>query len=421
MEDLTIHISTFLARWKGKHLYVACSGGLDSTILLHLVHSMNLPLTALHVNYHLRGEESNIDEEHLRNFCLSRKIPILVKDVAPNTIQSNLQSQAREIRYSWFEEILDNDPEGYILLAHHREDQIETFLLNLLRKSGVMGLAAMPSINGRYLRPLLHYSKSDLKEYALENSIEWREDRSNQSIKYKRNLLRNVVIPQIKEAIPSFEESVMILVNQFQEEQKLLETSIAPIADKWRANAEVSIKDWKALNEGEKCELLRQMDLQLPLIERLNELTESIKGKYIRTFKNRTEEVTIVRDETSLRILNKPDESAIEIKMEVVSSLPKEFNKNSIYLDAEKVSGELQLRPWVIGDRMAPIGMKGSKLISDIIAEAKVPFEQKEHVLVLCDDDHIHWCVGLKVGRHAIATPSSASIISYSIASESPI
>lgn len=421
MEDLTIHISTFLARWKGKHMYVACSGGLDSTILLHLVHSMNLPLTALHVNYHLRGEESNNDEEHLRNFCLSRKIPILVKDVAPNTIQSNLQSQAREIRYSWFEEILDNDPEGYILLAHHREDQIETFLLNLLRKSGVMGLAAMPSINGRYLRPLLHYSKSDLKEYALENSIEWREDRSNQSIKYKRNLLRNVVIPQIKEAIPSFEESVMILVNQFQEEQKLLETSIAPIADKWRANAEVSIKDWKALNEGEKCELLRQMDLQLPLIERLNELTESIKGKYIRTFKNRTEEVTIVRDETSLRILNKPDESAIEIKMEVVSSLPKEFNKNSIYLDAEKISGELQLRPWVIGDRMAPIGMKGSKLISDIIAEAKVPFEQKEHVLVLCDDDHIHWCVGLKVGRHAIATPSSASIISYSIASESPI
>lgn len=421
MEDLKTHISTVLARWKGKHFYVACSGGLDSTVLLHLVHSMNVPLTALHVNYHLRDEESNLDEEHLRKFCIDHHIPIKVKDVEPNSIGSNLQAKAREIRYAWFEEIIQNDPDGYLLFAHHREDQVETFMLNLLRRSGVMGLSAMASVNGKYLRPLLSYSKNELRNYAISNQIEWREDRSNQSIKYKRNLLRNVVLPQINEAIPSFEESVMILIDQFQEKQKILADAIKPISAHWLSNRDLSVNEWNKLTEVEKCELLRQMDLQLPLIERLNELSESIKGKYIHTFSNSSTELTIVREENSLRLVtNKPDCPSFVIQNNRNASLPDQFDKNTIYLDSEKVEGYLHFRPWVIGDRMAPLGMKGTKLISDIIAEAKVPFDEKEHILVLCDDDHIHWCVGLKVGRHAVADSNSTSIISYSIVPGSP-
>lgn len=418
MEDLKTHISAFLSRWKGKHFYVACSGGLDSTVLLHLVHSMNVPLTALHVNYHLRGEDSNLDEEHLRNICRDRNIPIQVKEAEPNSIASNLQSKAREIRYSWFEEIIQNDPDGYIMFAHHREDQIETFMLNLLRQSGVMGLASMTAINGRYIRPLLNYSKDDLKVYAVENGIKWREDQSNSSIKYKRNLLRNLLIPQLNEVIPSLNESVLVLIDQFQGEQKRLEDRIKPLKINCVSSNEISLREWSELSELEKCELMRQLDIPIPLVNRLNDLAQSIKGKYLQAYTNKGIAFTLAREEDCFKwITEKVNESKVQFTIENDAHLPSQFDKNSIYLDTSKLDGELRVRPWVIGDRMAPIGMRGTKLISDIIAEAKIPFADKENVLVLCDNSHIHWCVGLKVGRLAIADDNSNSIISYSISS----
>lgn len=430
MHKLEQHIIKELANSKNSHLYIACSGGLDSTVLLHLLKKNGFNVSAIHVNYQLRGNDSELDAAFIERFCKENSIPF-EKRIEP--IESivkeggNLQEIARNVRYKWFEEILSESNTNKILLAHHQDDQVETFLMNLGRKSGVMGLSCMLKENDGYLRPFLNHSKQDVLDYALEEKLSWREDKSNQSNKYTRNRLRNEFIPFLRREIPHIDGSIMYMIDQFQQLQNQTEEQIAPVLIRILETKEISDTEYKQLLPLEKIELFREMGQPSSIIDEIEKLTQ--KGTMIPFIQNTSTIFTaIIREENGYSFYIKKTISIPELIIEEVESIPTLFNKDEIYLDSDKISGELKIRAWQIGDRMKPIGMNGSKLISDILSDNKVGFIQKEMAFVIYDDTEVHWCLsinqnkceGLKVGRSAIASTSSKNIVKVTISPTTP-
>ncbi len=408
--------SDFQNNWswlKNKKIFLACSGGVDSMVLLHLLVKAEFQVSVLHVNYHLRGEDSNNDAQFVKSTCEKLNLPFYLKSVETKQILQekggNLQDVARKIRYDWFHEITDQDADNFILLAHHNDDQVETFFQHIARKSGILGLAGMLKNHNQIVRPLLNSSKEEILEFAKSHDILWREDRSNVKNDYTRNKLRNILLPEVINQIPTLKDSVLTLVKAFQDTQLDLELKVKPIVFNILETKKWSHDNFDQLSEFEQVEVLRSLGIRQTAISELQKLRKSQKGKKIQI-----DEFDMYQDSDCFMIL-KPE--LIIAKKEVwkvcqlkVEFLPNQFNLNEIYLDLSKIKGELRLRKWQVGDRMKPIGMNGSKLISDILTEAKLSSIEKENSLVLVDDEKIIWCVGLKISREAMPNEQSEAI-----------
>ena len=411
-----LNIDQYFDELKNRKIYVAVSGGIDSMVLLHLLLNHNLDISVIHVNYHLRGDESNSDEKFITDYCKQNNIPCEVKNVElKDQLEEggNLQELARIARYNWFTEITSTNPQALIALGHHSDDQVETFLFNLSRDAGVMGLSAMKWKNGKMIRPLLNFNRIDISAYADSEKLSWRDDSSNASTKYVRNKLRNVFIPFAEAIVPSIKNDILLMISAFQNLQLEIEDLIIPIKKKIVDNSSLSIQVYYSLNSEHKIELLRQLKLPFSLMDELDKLVNSPKGKRILVNHDRYNE--IVRDRDEFLFGAKSITRFHELHVERLEKLPESFSKDFICLDEQKTVGQLKIRPWKIGDRIKPIGLDGSKLISDIIKDNKVPLIEKNEIIVLHDDSEIHWCVGLKIGRTALAIESSKQILHCTI------
>lgn len=417
MQQLEQHIAHKMDPFREHLILVACSGGVDSMVLSELLRLQGFQLELAHVNYGLRGADSEADMQHVLDYGKKRTIPVHVRTADPTIFQKNTQAKAREFRYAWFDELLAKREKAVVVLAHHSDDQVETFFLNLARKSGVMGLACMPFQRGSYLRPLLDFSKNALVTFAQTQGISWREDASNTKLTYKRNILRSLLLPELVALTPELKENVLLLIRHFQEKQKELEAKLAPVAIQWQNERELLLPTWTAFDAHEKMELLRQVHQSASLLSAIDDLVLGTKGVHAALessvdfpFK------ALAREAHSLRLIPiEVETSSAQLHVLERTSLPSSFDKDSILLDANLLQGSLHLRPWQLGDRMAPIGMKGTKLISEIIADARIPFEEKSQILVVHDDVHIHWCVGLKIGRMALANAQTSKILECSL------
>lgn len=409
MHKLEQHIESSWSHLKSNKITVACSGGLDSIVLASVLNELKYKVEVIHVNYQLRGEDSEKDAQFVEHFCHEKDIPFKKRIVDLNSQLKdggNLQELARNVRYDWFQEIIERDEENRIALAHHKNDQVETFFLNLARKSGVMGLACMASENKGIIRPLLDFTKDELKLYAEEYNIAWREDVSNANSKYKRNLLRNVILPELDRAIPNLSDSVLTLVNQFQNKQNELELEVESVYEGIINNHKLSVSNLNSLSEFALIELFRELGQPASIAKEIKRLKN--KGTKVELHSSPNHSFSeVVFDGDQLSFISEDQFVLPKLNIEKVSSLPTQFTKSEIYLDESKVKGELRLRKWQIGDRIASLGLSGTQLISDVVSDAKLNAFQKAKVLVLCDDENIHWCVGLKVGRTAIAGEGS--------------
>ena len=217
-----------------KKFLLAVSGGADSMVLSHLFRFLEsaqndkgLEFQVAHVNYHFRGEDSNLDQKLVEDFCKKNKIKFHLKDVSEEekTQMKSLQNWARELRYDFFFKILEQENLDYIVTAHHLNDELETFFINLSRGSGIKGLSGIPKNENRILRPLLKFTKNEIYAFAKENSIDFREDKSNEKDDYLRNKIRNQLTPKIVEIFPNFLEqfgeslSYLSSVNEFYQEE----------------------------------------------------------------------------------------------------------------------------------------------------------------------------------------------------------
>ena len=410
-------LTQFQSKWaflSKRKVFVACSGGVDSVVLLHCLKSICFDLEVLHVNYSLRGEDSNLDEQFVRTLCEQLQIKLIVKKVNTKDILQNqggnLQKVARLIRYELFEEQLEQYPGSYVALGQHADDQIETFFQHLARKSGVLGLACMLPIHKCYIRPLLEYSKQELLEYALEQKLSWREDVSNSENKYTRNRLRNIFLPSLYAEFPTLKSSVLTLVNAFQETHALLLQQAEEIIMSIKQEGFWSFESYDIQSNEVRLEVLRYFGGDKDVLNQLSKIRQVQKGKFVSCADGK-----IYRETLGFSFVFGVNTQSNELIVEQVIELPKSFSKDVIYLDEHKISGELRLRKWRLGDRISPIGMKGSKLISDVLTEANVMTSVREDCLVLVDDQEVHWCVGYKISRKSIADKNSKSILKVQI------
>ena len=405
MNSLQQHIKQFIQPFKDETLFVACSGGIDSMVLLDLLSTVHAHIHVLHVNYHLRGEDSNQDQQLIENECNKRTIPFTLLEVdlksELNANNGNLQDKARKIRYDFFVKQL-SQKSSKLVVAHHQDDQIETFFINIARKSGIMGLSAMLPIHNNILRPLLSISRAEIIQYALDKGVNWREDRSNLENTYQRNKWRNIFLPLIEKENSTIKESVLLLIEKFQETQSILEKKVANLNLQISETGVLSYVEFDKLSNDELFELLRQLNLgSTGNIKELQKLRLSEKGKKLTLRQNNF--IEIICEDSFFFFERTKFNNLPTLKLTSTSQLPSTFNKESIYLNKAKIDGELVVRYWKIGDRIEPIGLNGSKLISDIITDAKIPHHQRNQQLVLCDNATIHWCVGLCIGKKAIA------------------
>jgi tRNA(Ile)-lysidine synthase len=268
----------------------------------------------------------------------------------------------------------------------------------------------MPPENNAIIRPFLDFSKEDLKSYAKEHSIEWREDVSNESSKYRRNLLRNVVLPELETAIPTLNESVITLVKQFQLEQKELEREVELLQQQILDDRILSVKTLRLLSDFALIELFRGLEQSPGIALEVKKLNH--KGtKVVLSPSTKHDFMEAVFDGGQISFVAKNEALTPHLQTEEIDALPMSFSKNEIYLDKAKIKGELIVRKWEIGDRIASIGMEGTQLISDVISNAKLNAHEKARVFVVCDEVNVHWCIGLKVGRLAIAQNDSDVIL----------
>ena len=419
MHKIEEHIDQKWCFLKDSTIFVGCSGGLDSIVLVSILQKLNFNLKVLHVNYQLRGNDSEKDALFVQEFCLNNSIPFQQKTIDLGKQLSdggNLQELARNVRYNWFNEELNKTVNSYIAVAHHQNDQIETFFLNLSRKAGVMGLASMLEKNNRMIRPLLPFSKESIRNYAIENEIFWREDQSNSSNKYRRNFLRNTILPLLNLQVPALNDSVLTLVRVMQENQIELGNRMTDFLDNIKGTGRLTISVFQEWNKLERIEFFRQLKQSPSLSIELDHISTAENGKHILLNDHPIFSSIVKQNDEFVFVKNQNNSTEKVLVIEKVVSLPTIFTKDEIYVDTNEIQGELKLRKWKIGDRIQPMGMKGSKLISDCIKDAHVSVEDKSSVLVVYDDLKIHWCVGLVVGRLAIAQELSPTIRKISLA-----
>src|SRR6478609_2647814 len=242
---------------RNQRLLLAVSGGIDSMVMLHLFRECGFNIGVAHANFQLRGDESEGDEKFVEAVCKKNSIPFFAKKFETETYaKSNrisIQMAARDLRYQWFHELADSRQYDFIATAHHLNDSIETVLLNLVRGAGLEGLDGIASKNGKIIRPMLFASRLEIENYAKENKIEWREDRSNASDDYSRNFIRHQVYPLLKELNPSLETTFEESVNKISGSVELMEVGLKQWRQKFETRKENQVfLDKKGFESFEK-------------------------------------------------------------------------------------------------------------------------------------------------------------------------
>jgi tRNA(Ile)-lysidine synthase len=414
------YFQSFIEKHPAAQYFIAVSGGHDSMLLLDTCRRNSLSIIVLHVNYQLRGEESNGDQAFVESYCLLHSIPIHVHrvDLKEKLISGgNLQQLARKERYAFFERHLNQVPNSYLMAAQHQDDQLETFWLQLFRGSGLSGLQGMLEKNGRILRPFLPFSKMELVQLSKEMNLRWREDSSNQSTKYLRNLFRLKLIPSLEQEIPTLRDSIQIIQSVFQSTLKENQAEIEALTNEILKNKTITLDEIFHLSDFKLVEILKRLSIPVVFTKKIPELLQSEAGKRLSWKVNDGPFQAIVKERDFLRFVstNPISFATPTFQAQFISSLPTEFDKNTMFLDQSKIRGELYVRPWTKGDRMQPIGLSGSKLISDILKDDHVPSSEKQERFVLCDDEKIICCIGHRIDRRSIANEQSKLLIRVEI------
>jgi tRNA(Ile)-lysidine synthase len=407
------HLSKNLPFLKDKKLLLAISGGIDSMVLVHLLHQLNCNIAIAHCNFTLRGEESEGDEQFIRIYAEKNNIPFFVTHFDTKLFAADnklsIQLAARQLRYIWFHQLLEENQMDYILTAHHLDDSLETFLINFTRGTGPEGLTGIPQQNDKVVRPLLPFTRDEIEAYAKENNIHWREDSSNASDKYMRNKLRHDVVPVLKSLNPSFMESFGQTLEHLQQAQSLVQD--ASVLVYRQVVSEVNNQKHININE-----LMRLPNYKAYLYQWFSpfgftawddvyNLTFAQPGKQVlsggyRLLKDRNVLILEPQKETDNRIYEvlegqQETDVPVRLKLAPVDKVLKTSGSNIIYVDAERLKFPLFVRKWQEGDYFYPLGMKGQKKkVSKYFKDEKMSLSEKEDTWLLCSENQIVWIIG---------------------------
>lgn len=428
------HIQTNFPSLKDQKLLVAISGGIDSMVLLHLFQQSNFTIAVAHCNFMLRDEASNKDEDFVRATCESLHIPTYIQRFDTNQLaldhKLSIQLAARKLRYEWFSELLTTENLDFVLTAHHLDDEIETFLINLTRGTGLEGLTGIPKINGNIIRPLLPFSRAEIEEYATENQIKWREDASNASNKYLRNKLRHDVIPILKELNPSFLDTFKKTLDHLKDAQSIVndgEYIIFKEVVTEKEDGTVFFDLKKLLQIPNYGAYLYQWlkDFGFTAWDDIYALVNAQSGKQIfsenylilkhRDFLILSAKIGI-EEETSFNIKKGVKEVKYPLNLAFIK-VKKISNpaNTTIFVDEEKIIYPLTIRKWKEGDFFYPAGMDGKKKLSKYFKDEKYSLLDKENQWLLCSENQIIWVIGKRADNRYIADEHTQLIIKIEI------
>lgn len=398
-------------------LHVAVSGGIDSMVLLHVMRSLGHPCSVLHVDHGLRGAESEADRDFVEAHCRQEGIPFKWKRVdAAAFARANarsIQMAARDLRYAFFAEAWQ-ERSHRVALAHHADDSVETLLMHLMRGVGIDGWSTIPPVSGIHVRPLLAVDRSAISAYALENGIRYREDSSNTENKYLRNRVRQELLPLMEAMRPGARRAMSRAVKLLRELERAGEAVRSVESLGLSASHELIIPFAAIENSPTPTVLLhhmlRHIGFHPDALERLHDAVlerrtgaEFIAGGW---------RAVIDRE----RVIVGPahaDHLAFTIDRHQAAGAFGGFrwsfsedgpfavpdSMDEALLDADHLDFPIEMRPWRSGDRMRPIGLGGTKLISDILIDAKVPRTRKDMAYVLVSGGEIAWLAGHRIGE----------------------
>jgi tRNA(Ile)-lysidine synthase len=415
----------------GEPVMVAVSGGVDSMVLLHVLRELGHPCSVVHVDHGLRGEASDGDRLFVEAHCAKQAIAFRAMHVRPaeraDTSGLSTQMAARELRYQAFDELLREAPMP-MALGHHADDAIETLFLHLLRGTGARGWSTIPARSGAFVRPLLCVDRAAISAYAAEQAIPFREDASNQDPKYLRNRIRHELIPLLEAMRPGA--------------QQAMARSVEVLGDVERAARESTEQQLQLLQPGTDGTLFlpfdllersaapslllmaatRHLGLHPDILDRIRDaVAERSVGSVFLAARHR---LTVERDTLVITTLTDvipetwhvppvADGSAgpFTWRFEEADGAAVPTHMHEVVLDADRLTFPLELRPWRAGDRMRPIGLGGSQLVSDLLTNAKVPSGQRANTHVLVSAGTIVWLAGHRIAEGAQASTSTRRLL----------
>lgn len=406
---------------KGDKLLLAISGGVDSMLMWRLIHELELEYAVAHVNFQLRGSDSNADQSLIEKVARVRNTRcFILQENASDFAKKqglSIQMAAREIRYKWFEKVMQDNKFEFLCTAHHLNDSIETFFINLDRGTGIKGLAGISSTQ-RILRPLISLTKQEIRYCAEQLQLSYREDKTNLENKYKRNWLRNTILNNWQENNPSFEKTMAKNIARLNKTEKVFKKAISKDLAQIRSELEKDyflIQSFQDLEFPEESlfELLTEYGFNETQIQNLNTGIQNHQVGLRLTSDNF--ELNLDREKVYLKA-QKEKEQSLETQIfkyqdEIDSPIPLSFqvitksemlldsDPNIEHVDMDKLNFPLKIRQWRKGDKMQPLGMKGQKKVSDILVDSKVPLIEKENCLLIESDQQIVWLIGYRVSE----------------------
>ncbi|WP_282014723.1 tRNA lysidine(34) synthetase TilS [Marinifilum flexuosum] len=419
--------------YRDEKVLVAVSGGIDSVVLLHMLLKMEVNCAIAHCNFHLRGDESDGDFEFVKNLAKQYNLPFYSKDFDTKTYADSnklsIEMAARELRYEWFNQILELENYQYIAIGHHADDVAETVLINLVRGTGIHGLTGIKSKLGKIIRPLLPFTRQELEDFAESEGLNYREDSTNRETDYVRNKIRHQVIPVLEQINPAIRKTMSENVQRFKEVEQIyndvIEENRLHLVFQREKQLLISIARLQELPSPSShlFEILSPYGFHHRDVRMIAKSLDSISGK---RFFSSTHQLLRDRKYLILSELEENDSSeylleeksgTIEFPMEMEASFIDRTpnfkfptNPEVGCLDASKLKFPLKLRKWQKGDSFRPIGMKGNKKISDFFIDQKFSLQNKENTWLLISGDRIAWVVGHRLDDRFKITATTTKI-----------
>ena len=418
-----------------KKILLAVSGGIDSMILADLFQKSKIDFAVVHCNFKLREVASDLDQKFVADYCTQNNIPFFTTNFNTKAFAKDFklstQIAARKLRYDYFYEILEQENFDYIATAHHLDDSLETFFINLSRGTGIDGLTGIPLQNDKIIRPLLNFSRKEIENYASEHKLLWREDASNATDYYLRNKIRHHLAPILKEINPSFSDSFQKTLENLKQTQSLADDASRMVYKKVVEDEldfkKINIDALKQLPNYKAYLYQWLQPLGFTAWEDIYNLAEAETGKQIfsenyQLLKNRNHLIIapkrIVTDAV-YTIEKGTSEVNFHIKLLFCKVSDTFYSTNkTIFVDGEKLHYPLTLRRWKTGDVFQPLGMMGkSKKVSKYFKDERLSIIEKEQAWLLCSESEIVWIIGLRADERFKINNTTKTILQIDLIS----
>ena len=392
---------------------LAVSGGVDSMVLAYLFKVHNINFSIAHCNFCLRGLESDNDEELVRQFSKNKSVKFFNKKFETDSFAKankiSIQMAARQLRYDWFKQLMKKEKIDFLVTAHHYDDIVETFFINISRGTSISGLTGIKEIENNIIRPLLNFHKDDIIDFSKKNKINYREDSSNVDEKYVRNKIRHSIIPEFEGINSNFTKSFKSTLIYLKSVRNIYQAFVTKEIKKY-----VDYKDGLVRVDIEKLKKsIEPKSILYEIIKKYNfsdidSVFDSINADSGREFFSNTH--YLVKDRKYYLITKKINSVSIKIhestnlieepilmSLGLIKYVNQNKNKKNALLDYNKLSFPLTLRSYKKGDWFIPSGMRGKKKLSDYFIDNKFSLIEKKRCFVLCSNNDIVWIVGHRI------------------------